>query len=1286
MKKFFILLGVLTCVINSYSQTCGTGQASAACGVGTALTAGNTSVNAGQTYYFNAGGTPTYNNVSLNGGTLRICTALTLTNFNQNSGHLIVENGGSLTLTNAGGYYPNGGSVTIYGTLSFSGTTTIGIQNGVSVFVGSSGALTNVTDLNITSGSLHVNNNTTIAGNVTMSTGSNSICIGSGAILTVNGTGTTDIQAALTINSGCALLVPNGQLTIQNTGSVSMSTGSTLQVKNFMNNTANSISGPGATTACFKYSGTATINAPLSTNPNIEVCSSETNPTQNWGSATVYPGCSGCGFSDLYWVGKGSDNKWNTNSNWGDAAGNDCAPCRPTSTTNIHFNANSQAGFNDCVVDLNNQRVNRIYINNYTGTINLNGNTLSAISNDVSGSTFNSGTITNGTLVLSNLGRTPSTLVFSGTSFGTSNANGPTLTISSPNIQFGNSAGSTFWGAVTATKTSNSGTNNGKGGNTFKSSFILTNQGTDIISLATTSADTYDGDVTLKSTSTGGIDIADNGANNFNGNIKVGSSSTGNIRFGNGGGTSSVVNGKTLSLDAIGFSGGTLQLSNVTYNHTAPLNLTLTGTAYLNLVNATFTPSVSFVAPQLSATGTTFSSNSTNSLQKTSVTDNTSGGNTFNGTTTLRNSGSAAFKFGDANPDIFNGNLILINSSTGHLHVAASSSDTEFYGNVDLQNTSTGEITFGSLSGTSNLASGKTISASAFTNGTLRIDGFRQLGNTAQSLVVTSNARILFGDVNSNIFNGSAVITANTTSPGLPNLRVYRTTFIGAATLSARDIEVNENTFQASCDITKLSGAAGNDVWDGGNTFNGAVSITNNSASRLRFPVANKEIYNSDATFTRGGTGALDPAYTSINDHAGNISVNGAVTFAGGGGFVNFIGAASQGINGTATTINRIMMSKNSAANTVTLNTPLTVGTDVSFITGMIVSSAANKIIFDVSATVSGASDNSHVNGPVQKIGTSAFEFPVGDGTNYRPIAIGAAGGSNTFTATYVKNSALTIATSLSGLDHVSNCEYWTLDRSAGASAVDVTLSWNGAACPETVAAPYVDVPADLRVARYNGSDWEDVGNTATIGAGGFASTGTVTSSPINSFSPFTLASEDEDNALPVELLYFKGKTAENGNYLEWVTASELNSEKFEIQRSQDGLLFEKIAEVKSAGTTRIKTHYNFLDYQINAERLYYRLKQIDFDGKYSFSAIISLTNSFAENTFSFFPNPSNNGKIYFNGRYSIKIINAAGAILREARDVTELDVSDLAAGLYVIRSNRGMARLIIVSSNSSRE
>ena len=98
--------------------------------------------------------------------------------------------------------------------------------------------------------------------------------------------------------------------------------------------------------------------------------------------------------------------------------------------------------------------------------------------------------------------------------------------------------------------------------------------------------------------------------------------------------------------------------------------------------------------------------------------------------------------------------------------------------------------------------------------------------------------------------------------------------------------------------------------------------------------------------------------------------------------------------------------------------------------------------------------------------------------------------------------------------------------------------------------------------------------------------------------------------ALPITWLYFNGRDIGKDALLNWATTSEINSKFFGVERSVDGINFTSIGNVTAAGNSSITTNYNFVDsnaMNLPASELYYRLKQVDIDGRSTYSIIITI-------------------------------------------------------------------------------
>jgi len=166
---------------------------------------------------------------------------------------------------------------------------------------------------------------------------------------------------------------------------------------------------------------------------------------------------------------------------------------------------------------------------------------------------------------------------------------------------------------------------------------------------------------------------------------------------------------------------------------------------------------------------------------------------------------------------------------------------------------------------------------------------------------------------------------------------------------------------------------------------------------------------------------------------------------------------------------------------------------------------------------------------------------------------------------------------------------------------------------------------------------------------------------------------------LPVDLTSFDGHSTANGNQLRWVTATEKNSDYFDLQRAAGTtgqLQFETITRVKSKGNSSAKNVYSYLDATAQPGNNFYRLKQVDKDGKTEYSKNVVINTGKSLNI-SVYPNPVTD-KLYINmpavpqSQISIGIFSADGRKLSTvsqtaSSNVLQLDMSGLNAGLYYV-------------------
>lgn len=178
----------------------------------------------------------------------------------------------------------------------------------------------------------------------------------------------------------------------------------------------------------------------------------------------------------------------------------------------------------------------------------------------------------------------------------------------------------------------------------------------------------------------------------------------------------------------------------------------------------------------------------------------------------------------------------------------------------------------------------------------------------------------------------------------------------------------------------------------------------------------------------------------------------------------------------------------------------------------------------------------------------------------------------------------------------------------------------------------------------------------------------------ITNVVPFSAA-----GVLPVTLMFVKAQVSDRRTLLSWATAQESNTHKFEIEHSTDGKVFSKIGALPAAGYSTDISNYNFTHDVAVTGFNYYRIKQMDLDGKFTYSVIVSvLLNEGLKQTI-LAPNPVNDilnvvePKQIFTR--SAEIFNASGSLLicktvNADVQIYSIPVSKLVKGLYILRIN----------------
>jgi len=469
----------------------------------------------------------------------------------------------------------------------------------------------------------------------------------------------------------------------------------------------------------------------------------------------------------------------------------------------------------------------------------------------------------------------------------------------------------------------------------------------------------------------------------------------------------------------------------------------------------------------------------------------------------------------------------------------------------------------------------------------------------------------------------------------------------GDFNMSAGVFNMSSNTTTANLDgVTKLYlnnnfTQSGGTIWETANSgatygygnvyFNksGTQTFTKTAgtiSNVINFTVNNGSILDmGTSTLTGGGTFTLssggglmigDANGITSSGASGNVQVTGTRSYSTGADYT-YEGATTQVTgNGLPSTVHNFTMNNSSG---LTLTNSVIVSNVLTLTSGAVTTSA-NTLTLGTSTSVLGtlSRTSGHVIGNLKRwiaaAATNNILFPLGadginyNGANYSFTTAPTAGGS--ITMSYLKaNPGLTGLPLTDGGVIVTSVSYgyWTAAAGNGLTGGTFSLDLYGDG---------ITGITDYTVLRIlnrtnSGSSWAVTG-THSAGTGTNTTpvshrTGMTTAS---SFGHFAIGAASSGGSLPIKLMYFRAKL--NGDHvnLDWATAAEINNNFFTIERSQDGITFETLLTRPGAGNSTTTLYYNAVDDAPLGEGYsYYRLKQTDYDGHYSYSNIESINN-----------------------------------------------------------------------------
>jgi hypothetical protein len=252
---------------------------------------------------------------------------------------------------------------------------------------------------------------------------------------------------------------------------------------------------------------------------------------------------------------------------------------------------------------------------------------------------------------------------------------------------------------------------------------------------------------------------------------------------------------------------------------------------------------------------------------------------------------------------------------------------------------------------------------------------------------------------------------------------------------------------------------------------------------------------------------------------------------------------------------------------------------------------------------------------------------------------------------------------------------YWNLTQTGGSGYSYALTLMQDSAVLGTVTAV-----GNLGIARYTGTGtvWNLFATSGVNNVTGFMSSANRTAVGIYTGTDVAV------NPVPVKYVAFTASTDAKDVILDWNTASEINNNGFEIERSVDGKQFEYVNLVKGAGNSADVHAYSYTDADAftvaKNNTLYYRLKQVDFDGQFTYSNTVKVSKDADESGVTVYPNPYNSDvTVSFRateGKASVEVIDIRGRVVMTETLATKAGMnrimiskaSELQSGIYFAR------------------
>ena len=421
---------------------------------------------------------------------------------------------------------------------------------------------------------------------------------------------------------------------------------------------------------------------------------------------------------------------------------------------------------------------------------------------------------------------------------------------------------------------------------------------------------------------------------------------------------------------------------------------------------------------------------------------------------------------------------------------------------------------------------------------------------------------------------------------------------------------------------------------------------------------------NNNGTMNNAGTISLK----------GNLTQSGTGTFnASGSGSVAFVGNAAQTVQSVSALDLKTLVVNNNTK--LTLNSNLTASNAINLSNNSDIE-LGNFDLNIANGSVGNAGVNSYIitNGTgvlktTLNVGENEF-LPVGNAA-YNPVRLVSNTGASDVFSVAVADYVKTAGNAGTNFTADAVAKTWNISEAVtGGNDVSITVEWD-----QSQELPSFD-RATSTVMRWNGTIWA----LGAFSAAANVSASRWSQSTLNttSFSPFSVADNNLFVALPIELISFTGRNENTKNLLQWTTAKETNNLGFDIERSLDGRDFQKIGFLAGKMKSYQVQTYDFVDNQPFRGLNYYRFKQKDIDGTFTFSKILAINNKQSEITA--YPNPTHD-TVTLTGTdiedQTAKLYNLAGQSQEVQITNQQINVAHIPSGIYFLKVTNANAAQI---------